>query len=115
MEKQIKDFYQQLVQLQDSHSAASPAKTTLTAKIIRSRIRDFQHERLIHLLVTLFFGLLLFLSFIFSSLNDNLIFWILTAIVTILEIFYIKHYFILENTLQKIEAISPDIFYLLKN
>ena len=76
------------------------------------RIAEFQHERLIHLLVTFFFAMLLFVSagvFLWCSTFDNLL-ALLTGILTIilftLEIFYIRHYYFLENGTQKLYRLT---------
>lgn len=62
------------------------------------KISFFQHERLIHLLVTLFYALYLFISvIIFLKMWQFVI--IVFLIITIL-IFYVRHYFFLENNTQ---------------
>jgi ABC-type bacteriocin/lantibiotic exporter with double-glycine peptidase domain len=62
------------------------------------KIKFFQHERLIHLLVTLFYGMFLFVSvIIFLSIP---LFVIVVYIVLIILIFYVRHYFFLENRVQ---------------
>ena len=62
------------------------------------KISFFQHERLIHLLVTLFYGVFLFLAvIIFLKIWE---FVIITYIVLIILIFYVRHYFFLENKTQ---------------
>ncbi len=62
------------------------------------KINFFQHERLIHLLVTLFYGLFTII-FILLTLYHPL-FFIITIIVLIFLIFYVIHYFFLENSVQ---------------
>ena len=62
------------------------------------KINFFQHERLIHLLVTLFYGLFLFVSVLISF--KTCLFLIITYIVLIVLIFYVRHYFFLENHVQ---------------
>ena len=62
------------------------------------KIQFFQHERLIHLLVTLFFALFLFLfiitiQFVFSAVIGLILIFIIL-------IFYIIHYYKLENGVQ---------------
>ena len=58
------------------------------------KIEFFQHERLIHLLVTLAYGIFLFLSvIIFTQI------WII-YIALIFLLFYVRHYFFLENNVQ---------------
>lgn len=62
------------------------------------KIKFFQHERLIHLLVTLSYAAYLFLSIIiFSKIWQ---FVIITYIILIILLFYVKYYFFLENRVQ---------------
>ena len=62
------------------------------------KIKFFQHERLIHLLVTLFYAIYLFLSIIiFLKIWQ---FVIITYIILIILLFYVKYYFFLENRVQ---------------
>ena len=62
------------------------------------KIQFFQHERLIHLLVTLFYCLFML---IFMALCAIFIgFFIIGLILLIFVIFYIIHYFRLENSVQ---------------
>ena len=82
----------------------------------RFMLQNFQHERLIHLLVTFFFAAL---ALIFLALSVAAGFFLgaceplcclpvyaLAAILTILTIFYIKHYYFLENHIQHLYDIK---------
>ena len=62
------------------------------------KISFFQHERLIHLLVTLFFALLFILLMILLQYSPIILIAIL--IVLIVLCFYIIHYYRLENGVQ---------------
>ena len=62
------------------------------------KISFFQHERLIHLLVTLFFSLFA-VVLTYLSFNNPMYSLIDLAIIVILA-FYIKHYYFLENSVQ---------------
>ena len=62
------------------------------------KINFFQHERLIHLLVTLFYALL-FLVFLYMC-SIHYIFAVIAIVLLIFLIFYIIHYFRLENGVQ---------------
>ena len=62
------------------------------------KISFYQHERLIHLLVTLFYALFLFLTIIISFYNPLAL--IIELILIVFLIFYVKHYFLLENHVQ---------------
>lgn len=78
------------------------------------RVRDFQHERLIHLLVTLFFGFLLLISlaaFLLVTINELcLTLGILTVILFILELAYIRHYYRLENGVQSLYKLTEKLY-----
>jgi len=106
-------------------SDASDSKKDIQALIDYNEqtIQHFQHERLIHLLVTFFFaGLLLlfvigyFVALITISLSS--LTWLLLAAITLLlitELFYIRHYYILENGTQKLYRFSKELYEKLKN
>lgn len=70
-------------------------------------IKFFQHERLIHLIVTALFAILAFLTFFAMLFISNITGewnWGLTALfvaLLILLIPYIRHYYLLENGVQK--------------
>lgn len=71
-----------------------------------NQIRFFQHERLVHLLVTISFGIFLLLvaNLLFST-DEFYAFTGILAIFVILVIttlFYIFHYFFLENHVHKL-------------
>jgi hypothetical protein len=65
-------------------------------------IAYFQHERLIHLIVTVFVGLadMLSILLLFSAPAYPAI--ALTVLLTVLFSFYIAHYYTLENNTQKL-------------
>lgn len=82
------------------------------------RVRDFQHERLVHLIITLFFGSVLLLSvvclFAVSALplpaaTISLV-SIFTACISVIllavELFYIRYYYKLENGTQSLYVLS---------
>ena len=62
------------------------------------KIEFFQHERLIHLLVTLFYALFVFIIFYFSTIFC--LFIVIDFILIIFLLFYVIHYFRLENGVQ---------------
>ena len=63
-----------------------------------TKISFFQHERLIHLLVTLFYAL--FTIFFMALISVSWIFIIPTVPLFVFLILYILHYFKLENRVQ---------------
>jgi len=85
--------------------------------------RNFQHERQIHLYVTLFFGLLMLgswalgggLAIALSGFDPVL--WpvgLLALILTVLEFFYIRYYYALENRTEKLYRLTREIYQLVK-
>ena len=65
------------------------------------QISFFMHERLIHLIVTALFAVLTFLVFL-ALMNSCS--WVLTALfvsLLVLLVPYIMHYYLLENSVQK--------------
>ena len=65
------------------------------------QIKQFQHERLIHLIVTAFVGIIAILFLLFGLLEENL--GLLVAFLGLMCLFipYILHYYLLENNVQK--------------
>lgn len=73
------------------------------------KIKFLQHERLIHLLVTMLMAILLFISVAAYILDGGLILLPLIILLLCLVIPYIMHYYFLENTCQKLYAIYDEI------
>ena len=68
-----------------------------------TKIMFFQHERLIHLIVTLFFSLFAIIFMILGTLSYY--FLIIFAILLVFVIFYIYHYYFLEKKVQYLYTI----------
>ena len=80
----------------------------ITQELVRDKLQEhlvqvgfFQHERLIHLIVTVTFALLEMLAIVLSVISDSLFTLLLPIVILILLIPYIRHYYILENEVQK--------------
>lgn len=72
-------------------------------------IRYVQHERIIHLLVTLAFGTFLLLSIILFFLTGYFLANILTVLFLVLVVPYIVYYLFLENTIQGWYKLTDEI------
>ena len=83
-------------------------KTEQSAQVSQEILRDkmeehlnqigfFQHERLIHLIVTVTFALLEMLAILLNVISDSLFSLLLPVVILILLVPYIRHYYILEN------------------
>lgn len=72
-------------------------------------ISYLQHERLVHLMVTLAFGLFLLISVSVSVITKEPVFMLLDFLFFILLVPYIFHYYKLENGVQRLYMLSDDI------
>ena len=112
MEKRIlqyRHFMDELVKdITQNHDKSREELETIRKEHL-AQISFFQHERLIHLIVTVVFALLEILSLLMTMLNAELFTLLLTLVVLILLIPYIRHYYILENEVQKMYGQYDDI------
>ena len=84
-------------------------------------VHDFQHERLIHLIVTFFFAgillvliiaqfLLTFLPMTYDYTSSSTVLAIVILIFLVTEIFYVRHYYKLENGTQRLYELSKKLY-----
>lgn len=64
------------------------------------KINFFQHERLVHFLVTFLFAIMFLITFLYSLSNVTIGLLLLDIMFVILLIPYIYHYYYLENSVQ---------------
>ena len=69
-------------------------------KIHKTKIGFFQHERFIHLIVMVLFALCTVITILAIAIYEKLMLIPLAALLLVLLVPYIKHYFFLENTVQ---------------
>jgi Na+/alanine symporter len=75
---------------------------TLLSEYHKAQIEFLQHERLIHLIVTLAFGLFLLITVLFIAAFHILLLLPLAGLLFIMFIPYIIHYYHLENGVQRL-------------
>jgi len=113
MDKQITEHYQ--IVIKRLETAKSQTDLAELARYHRTRVQEFQHERLIHLLVTFFFaGLFLaslaaFLATAVMGLAMDCLLGLLALILFVLELAYIRHYYQLENGVQRLYELTVAI------
>lgn len=73
------------------------------------KIAFMQHERIVHFLVTMMFAVILAVFMVGMLLTDNIMLLVLVTIIIVLLAFYIKHYYFLENTVQKMYKVYDRI------
>ncbi|PKM58141.1 MAG: hypothetical protein CVU98_02405 [Firmicutes bacterium HGW-Firmicutes-3] len=81
----------------------------------RAQIAYLQHERYIHLLVTCVVSIILFLTFMLCLFQDSLLLYLLLIILIILDFFYVRHYYVLENTIQHWYRVETEIIEKVQN
>ena len=128
MDKQIlahKKFVQSEIKKLRADNNKTAARDLLTYH--EMRVKDFQHERAIHLAVTFFFAVVTVISLAISALFYYIISatgfaqnwslgvapWSLSLILVILEINYVRYYYRLENRTQKLYDLTDEIYRLL--
>ncbi|MBO4894723.1 MAG: hypothetical protein J5562_07400 [Clostridia bacterium] len=81
-------------------SAMSDGDLESYRKDLMTQISFFQHERLIHLIVTITFAILTFITLAIGIFGTSMAYIMLFFFIVLL-IPYIKHYFLLENGVEK--------------
>lgn len=85
-----------------NYNALTPDEKEQIRHELLIQIEFFQHERLIHLIVTVLFALCTVISVLCSLVVQNLILVALIVAFLILLVPYIMHYYLLENGVQKL-------------
>lgn len=88
---------------------ASPAGLAAIRDHHHRRVHDFQHERLIHLLVTLFVALFALLAVGWFLHQPSTATAALTVLLLVLTAAYLLHYFRLENGVQRLYRLSRQL------
>lgn len=100
MTKQIREYLAYISAfVNEEHSTEEYASER---ELLLKRIQFYQHERLIHLLVTLAFAIFFLLSLFMFITVQGIGLLILSILFLVLLIPYIKHYYFLENSVQKL-------------
>ncbi len=102
MEKRLKkymEYYRRVAEGEEE--LEEKAKEGFLAEML-IQIGFFQHERLIHLIVTVLFAILEVMSLLGSLVIQQLVVLILALMLLVLLVPYIRHYYILENGVQKL-------------
>lgn len=101
MEKRLKRY---LVNLEGllNQSGLTQSQCQATAADLLVQISFFQHERLIHLIVTVTFAILALMTLLGLVMSGNIGFAASLFLILVLLIPYIRFYFLLEKGVQKL-------------
>jgi len=98
MWKRLKDYIAEIDGI-DFGSIDEKTKEDVKQRLLQ-QIAFFQHERLVHLIVTVVFALLAFIDLIAICLVEELLLAVLEILFSALLIPYVIHYYRLENGVQ---------------
>lgn len=109
MTAQIKEYLRYIAEYMASEHTKD--ENADECRKLLKRIELYQHERLIHLLVTLAFAIMFLISLgiYLTAAGTGLL--LLTLLLLILLVPYIQHYYFLENSVQKLYT----YYYKLEN
>lgn len=99
MEKRLKGYLWYLTNLSTKDMGELEKKRCI--KELLTQISFFQHERLIHLIVTFFVGFLFLFLMTVTYFLPTTVLYIGDLLTLLLLLAYIRHYFILENGVQR--------------
>lgn len=101
MKKRIISYRLKVDSILSNPGSIPPERWTEILQEHLVQIGFFQHERLIHLIVTVTFAILTLMSFVASLVVGMPALLALTLLFVVLLIPYIMHYYTLENEVQK--------------
>ena len=104
MKKQIKEYIEEVEKKIENKEITKEYKNDMI-----NYISFDQHERLIHLIVTVFVGICAVLFFLAMMCFEQIILIAIFIILLLLFIPYIFHYYFLENSIQKLYLLYKDI------
>lgn len=106
MEERLKSYIAYMEKLSESwdkdNESEGVQKKNKQMEDLLIQIGFFQHERLVHLIVTITFALLTMLAILGTIIEPQLALFVLILLLVVLLVPYIRHYYILENGVQKL-------------
>ena len=107
MEKRLKKYLEEMEKQsrlweKDGESDFTLEEKECQMKDLLIQIGFFQHERLVHLIVTITFAILTMLAILGTLFEPQPALFALVVLLLVLLIPYIRHYYILENGVQKL-------------
>ena len=102
MRKRLVNYRRHVDEILENDASDQDWKEAIEEHLVQ--VSFFQHERLVHLLVTLAFALMTIVSAAATLLFPQLLTGVLTLLFLVLLVPYIVHYYFLENETQKLYA-----------
>lgn len=105
MKKGLKKYCEELKTLSEGKKPVSDRE--LQYHYIK--IKNYQHERLVHLIITITFAFITLFSLYFA--RNDIAYFMITLISFVMLICYIMYYYYLENTIQKLYKYYDLLFH----
>lgn len=107
----MKKYLQEHIKLMEKVLANEKSVAKLSDWLIYNRVQInfLQHERLIHLLVTFFFALLMVIVMFANYLYFDFYLIAVGVILFVLLVCYLWHYYTLENGVQKLYRLDQEL------
>lgn len=103
MTKQIREYLEQLQLFLDGEHSRDEYVQEM--KRLHVRIGFFSHERLVHMFIMLAFAIFFLMTLFMVLIQGSIGIYVLALLFLVLLIPYIKHYYFLENSVQKMYLI----------
>lgn len=100
MEERLKEYIRKMDRI--TSEKINPEEKDSVMKDLLIQIQFFQHERFVHLIVTVTFAILTLMTLFACLFADNIALYIMLVLFLVLLIPYIRHYYILENGVQRL-------------
>ncbi len=107
MKKQIQKYKREILAILEADSPGTDWRETARQHLIK--IQFYQHERLIHLIVTVLFALLEVICAAVMIVTGSLGALALTLMILVLLVPYVGHYYFLENSVQELYLIYDQL------
>ncbi len=99
MKKRILAYLDYIDKLLEENSTETDWDEEIKKHLVQ--IGFFAHERLVHLIVTVLFALMTIISMVYLNYTGKMVMFLLTLALLVLLVPYVMHYYLLENSVQK--------------
>lgn len=103
MTKQITEYLEHLRLFLDAEHSREEYSQELER--LHVRIGFFSHERIVHMFIMLAFAIFFLLTLFMALIHGSIGIYVLAVLFLVLLVPYIKHYYFLENSVQKMYLI----------
>lgn len=107
MKKQIRKYMKEIRAILDADAPGTDWQKIARLHLIK--VQFYQHERLIHLIVTVLFALLEVICLAVMMVTGGMGALALTLMILVLLVPYVGHYYFLENSVQELYLIYDEI------